>query len=275
MTLWQAIVLGVVQGLTEFLPISSTAHLRIVPAILGWNDPGAAFTAVIQLGTLAAVLLYFQRDIRAIVRATVLGIFTGKPLGTADAKLGWMIALGTVPVVVLGILLKNHIIGEFRSLAVISGALIGLAVILALAEWLVKRRERMGGSSRGMGEVGWRDAIWVGLAQAVALVPGSSRSGCTIAGGLFCGLQRETAARFSFLLSLPAILAAGVFELIGEREELLASNGHILMLLVSTVVSGVVGYVSIAFLLNYLKKHTMHVFIVYRLILGVGLLVWF
>src|SRR5882762_6704414 len=156
MTLWQAIVLGIVQGLTEFLPISSTAHLRIIPALLGWQDPGAAFTAVIQLGTLVAVLAYFARDIVAITRDTL----TGK------SQMGWMIVVGTIPVVVLGLLFKHHIEHTLRSLYVIASAMIGLALVLALAEWLGKQR-------RTMGQVGWLDAIVVGCAQAVALIPGS------------------------------------------------------------------------------------------------------
>jgi undecaprenyl-diphosphatase len=257
MTLWQAIVLGIVQGLTEFLPVSSTAHLRIVPALLGWNDPGAAFTAVIQLGTLVAVLAYFARDIVAITRATLAG----------KSQMGWMIVVGTIPVVVLGLLFKHHIESTLRSLYVIAAAMIGLALLLALAEWFEKRRQAW----RGMEQVGWLDAIVVGCAQAVALIPGSSRSGCTITGALFVGLNRETAARFSFLLSLPAVFAAGIFELIKARHELLATQEHVHDLLAATVVSFVVGYASIGFLLGYLKKHTTWLFIAYRLVLGVAL----
>ena len=257
MTIWQSIVLGLIQGLTEFLPISSTAHLRIVPALLGWDDPGAAFTAVIQLGTLVAVLAYFRRDIMAITR----GAFRGE-------KLGWMIAAGTVPVVVLGLLFKHRIETSLRSLYVIAGAMIGLALVLALAEWVTKRRDK----HRGLEQVGWFDAIVVGCAQAVALMPGSSRSGCTITGALFCGLTRETAARFSFLLSMPAIAAAGIYELYKERHDLLSTPEHILDLLAATVVSCIVGYASIAFLLGYLKKRTTWLFIIYRLVLGAVLL---
>jgi undecaprenyl-diphosphatase len=253
MTLWQAIVLGIVQGVTEFLPISSTAHLRIVPALLGWSDPGAAFTAVIQLGTLVAVLAYFRHDIVSITR----GVFRGD-------RLGWMIAVGTIPVVVFGLLFKHHIETSLRSLYVIASAMIGLAVLLALAEWATRRRKPL----RGLEQVGWLDAIVVGISQAVALIPGSSRSGCTITGALFMGLNRETAARFSFLLSLPAVFAAGIFELIKARHELLATQEHVHDLVVATVVSCVVGYASIAFLLGYLKRHTTWLFIIYRLALG-------
>jgi undecaprenyl-diphosphatase len=257
MTLLQAIILGLIQGLTEFLPISSTAHLRIVPALLGWDDPGAAFTAVIQIGTLVAVLWYFRRDIVAITR----GLFRGE-------KMGWMIGVGTVPVVVFGLLFKHHIEHTLRSLYVIAAAMIGLAVVLALAEWTERRRK----SLRGMEQLGWRDAIIVGFAQCVALIPGSSRSGCTITGGLFLGMTRETAARFSFLLSLPAVFAAGIFELVKARHELLATQEHVHDLVAATVVAFIVGYASIAFLLGYLKKHTTWLFIAYRLSLGAVLL---
>ena len=272
MTLWQAIVLGIVQGLTEFLPISSTAHLRIVPALLGWDDPGAAFTAVIQLGTLVAVLLYFSTDIIAMTRGILGGLRDGKPVETPEAKMGWMVIGGTVPVVIIGLLFKKHIETTLRSLYVIAGAMIALAVVLIFAEWLVRWRQRRGHALREMKALGWADAIIVGCAQCVALIPGSSRSGCTITGGLFLGMTRETAARFSFLLSLPAVFAAGIFELMKARHELLATPEHVHDLFAATIVSFVVGYASIAFLLGYLKKHTTWVFIIYRLALGGALL---
>jgi undecaprenyl-diphosphatase len=272
MTLWQATVLGVVQGLTEFLPISSTAHLRIIPALLGWEDPGAAFTAVIQIGTLAAVFAYFRHDIVSIIQSMLAGR-SGVPAAIGPSsplnpRLGWMIAVGTVPVVVMGLLFKHNIETNLRSLYVIASAMVGLAAVLSLAEWIERRRQ----SLRGMQQVGWRDAIVVGCAQAVALIPGSSRSGCTITGALFCGLDRATAARFSFLLSLPAVLAAGIFELIEARHELLATQEHVHDLILATGVSFVVGYASIAFLLAYLKKHTTWLFILYRFALGALLL---
>ncbi len=254
MSLWQAIALGIIQGLTEFLPISSTAHLRIIPAWLGWNDPGAAFTAVIQLGTLAAVFLYFARDIAAITKDTLTG----------QSKMGWMICAGTTPIVVVGLACKRYIEHHWRSLYIIAAAMIGLAVVLALAEWLERRRQKL----REMNNVGWLDAMIIGCFQAVALIPGSSRSGCTIAGGLFLGFKRDVAARFSFWLSLPAVFAAGVFEL----KELRHANALDWQnVAVATLVSFLVGYVSIAFLLDYLRRHTTWVFILYRLVLG-GLL---
>jgi undecaprenyl-diphosphatase len=272
MTTWQAIVLGIVQGLTEFLPISSTAHLRIVPELLGWDDPGAAFTAVIQWGTLVAALIYFRRDIVALTLAWLRGLWTLRPLGTVEARLAWMIAVGTVPIVVCGLWLKKAIENEFRSLLVIAAAMIGLAVVLVLAEWVVVRRQRRGEPGKELEQVEWADALWIGLAQALALVPGTSRSGVTITAALFAGLSRSTAARFSFLLSLPAIFGAGVYQLVKERRALLATQESVVNLVVATVVSGVVGYASIAFLLRYLRTHSTAVFIVYRLLLGGALI---
>jgi undecaprenyl-diphosphatase len=266
-------VLAVVQGLTEFIPISSTAHLKIVPALLGWDDPGAAFTAVLQIGTLAAVLSYFWRDIVRILAAMLADLRGGKLATTRDAQLGWMIALGTLPIIVVGLVFRHQIKTVFRSLYVMSAALAGVAVLLAIAEWWVRRREETGGSGRQVEEVSWTDAIAVGCAQAAALVPGTSRSGATILGGLACGLTREAAARFSFLLSIPSIFAAGVLELFEERKTLLASPQDAVKLVVAVAVAGIVGYVTIPWLLGYLRSRTMTVFIVYRLLLA-GLLLW-
>lgn len=272
MNLLQAIVLGIIQGLTEFLPVSSTGHLRIIPALLGWSDPGAAFTAVIQFGTLVAVLFYFRKDIVAIVSAVVRGTLSGAPFGTHEARMGWMIAGGTVPIVILGLLLKKYIETTFRSLYIISGSLIVLALILMAAEAYTKRRAKNGPPLVSLENLTWKQALSVGLWQCVALIPGSSRSGTTITGGLFAGLDRATAARFSFLLSLPSVLAAGLLELVKERELLMSSDIGVMNLIVATVVSGVVGYASIAFLLNYLKNHSTYLFIVYRILLGTALL---
>ena len=268
MSLLQALVLGVIQGLTEFLPISSTAHLRVVPAFLGWDDPGAAFTAVIQIGTLVAVVAYFWSDIVRLARAWLLGLTAGKPLASPDAKLAWMIAVGTIPIVVCGLTFQKQIKSELRSLYVIAAAAIALALVLMLAEGWLKRRLRQGQAPRTMPVLNWTDALVVGLAQALALLPGASRSGVTITACLFRGMERSTAARFSFLLSLPAILAAGAYERYKDRAELLATREHMLALLIATAVSGVVGYASIAFLLSYLKNHTTWLFIAYRLVLG-------
>lgn len=272
MDILQAVILGIIQGLTEFLPISSTGHLRIIPALLGWNDPGAAFTAVIQFGTLIAVLLYFRKDIVVISSAVLRGIVTKNFFHNRDAQMGWMIAAGTVPIVFFGLLLKDQIETSFRSLYVISASLIILAVILMIAEAYTKRKAARGEQLKTIDDLSWNDVIVVGFWQCVALIPGSSRSGTTITGGLFAGMTRETAARFSFLLSLPSVFAAGVLEMFKERELLLSSDIGLVNLAVATIVSGVVGYASIAFLLNYLKNHTTYIFIVYRIIVGVGLL---
>lgn len=268
MDLLQALILGIVQGLTEFLPISSTAHLRIVPALFGWPDPGAAFTAVIQIGTLVAVLAYFRADIVKIAKAWSVGILERRPFATLEARLGWMMIVATVPIVVCGLLFEDWIENQFRSLYVVAAAMIGLAVVLAAAEALLKRRQRVGIPQKQLEDVNWTDSVVTGLAQALALVPGSSRSGTTITACLFLGLARDTAARFSFLLSLPAILAAGLYQLLKEREALFSSSDDTLALLVSTVASGIVGYWSIAFLLRYLKTHSTYLFIVYRLLVG-------
>lgn len=272
MTLWQAIVLGVIQGLTEFLPISSTAHLKVIPSLVGWDDPGSAFTAVIQWGTLLAVVIYFAGDIRRILQAMFTDLSVGTPFATVDARLGWMIGLGTLPVVVFGLLFQKAIETTLRSLYVISATAIGLSLLLLLAEWQLRRREQAGVPLKALDQLGWWDALLTGVAQAVALLPGASRSGTTITGGLFLGMTRETAARFSFLLSLPAIFAAGVHQLYKHRAELLATQDSVTNLVVSTVVSGIVGYASIAWLLGYLKRHSTFIFIAYRIILGIAIL---
>lgn len=273
MNLFQAIVLGIVQGLTEFLPISSSAHLRIVPALCGWADPGAAFTAIIQIGTLAAVMIYFAKDIVSICSAVVSDLLKGKPLNSDESRTGWMIAVGTIPIVVFGLSFKHEIETTLRSLYIISASMIGLAVVLSWAEWHTKRRNREGRRGKSIKELSWTDAIVIGLAQAMALIPGSSRSGVTITGGLFRNLDRETAARFSFLLSLPSVFAAGMLELYDIRHSLLSSADNIINLVAATIAAFIFGYLSIAFLLNYLKRHSTGIFIAYRLIVGVGLII--
>jgi undecaprenyl-diphosphatase len=269
----EVIVLAIVQGLTEFIPISSTAHLRIVPALFGWKDPGAAFSAVLQIGTLVAVLWYFWRDIVRILRAMIADLTRGKLATTHDARLGWMIAVGTLPIVVCGLLFKDYIETTLRSLYIMSAALAGVAVLLAIAEWAMARRRDAGITGREIDQAVWRDTIVVGLAQAAALVPGTSRSGATILGGLCSGLTREAAARFSFLLSIPAILAAGVFQLIEARSQLLSSQENALKLGVALIVTAIVGYATIPWLLGFLRKRTMFAFIIYRLLLA-GLLIF-
>jgi undecaprenyl-diphosphatase len=271
MDILHAVIFGIIQGLTEFLPISSTGHLRIIPALLGWGDPGAAFTAVIQFGTLVAVLFYFRKDIASIITAVIRGIVTRKFFHNRDAQMGWMIAAGTVPIVFFGLLLKHQIETTFRSLYIISASLVILAVVLMVAEAVTKRRSMRGEKLKSLDDLSWKDVMIVGLWQCVALIPGSSRSGTTITGGLFTGMNRETAARFSFLLSLPSVLAAGVLELVKEREHLFSQEIGIVNVLAATLVSGIVGYASIAFLLNYLKNHSTYLFIIYRVIVGAAL----
>lgn len=270
MTLVEAIVLGLVQGLTEFLPISSTAHLRIVPAVLHgldpthpWNDPGAAASAVIQLGTLVAVLGYFRREVAELTGALLRGLVRGRPCETFSARLAWFIGLGTLPLIIGGIALEPFIVTHARSLRLIAGALIGLALLLLWAE-------RVSSRHRQLHDVGLRDALIVGLAQALALIPGASRSGTTITAGLLLGFTRETAARFSFLLSIPAVALSGLYELYAIRHQL--EGAYSLSLLIATVVAGVSGYLAIEFLLRYLRTHTTYLFIVYRLVLGILLL---
>lgn len=272
MSIFEAIILGIVQGLTEFLPISSTAHLAIVPRLCGWEDPGAAFTAVIQLGTLVAVLAYFWADVLRIGRAVLTGLASGQPLGTPEARLGWMIAAGTVPIVICGLLFKHHIESTLRSLYVISAALVIVALAMEVAEEVMSQRLHARIPAKELGQVTWRDALWIGVSQALALVPGVSRSGITITTGLFRNLSRPTAARFSFLLSLPAIFGAAMKELVDERKALLASSQHVSSLVIATVVSGVVGYFAIAFLLGYLRTRTTRVFVIYRIALAVVIL---
>jgi undecaprenyl-diphosphatase len=270
---FQAVILGIIQGLTEFLPISSTAHLRIIPELLGWSDPGAAFTAVIQWGTFVASVLYFRHDIARLTLAWLAALKARRPFGTQDARLAWMIAVGTVPIVAFGLLLRKQIKGPFRSLYAIAGVMIGLAVVLFLAELMAAWRRRRGNDGKSLQQVGWVESLTVGFAQVLALVPGASRSGVTITGGLFAGLSRETAARYSFLLSLPAVFGAGLYELYKDRHELLVSHDSVANLVIATVVSGVVGYAAIAFLMHYLRTRTTAIFIVYRVALGALLLV--
>jgi undecaprenyl-diphosphatase len=282
MTILQAIILGIVQGLTEFIPISSTAHLVFASRLIGlYEGVGAtlkaeqttATIAVIQLGTLLAVLIYFARDIIDITRAFIsdhLALLRGKNRVDGSrslsqgAWLGWLVIIGSVPVAVVGLLLKKQIEGTFtKNLWVIATMMIVVAALLAFAE-LVGKRER------SMEQLGISDALAVGFAQVLALIPGSSRSGSTIMGGLFAGLTRETAARFSFLLSIPAIAASGLLELKEAIHKL--PEGTYVPLIVATVVSGVIGYASIWFLLRFLRTHSTAVFIVYRFFVGVAIL---
>jgi undecaprenyl-diphosphatase len=272
-TIGYAILLGVIQGLTEFLPISSTAHLTLAGTILHLIDPQhpedwTAFIAIMQLGTVTAVILYFLKD---LVRMTV-SFFTDLRNRSAATSAGWgadsrmigKIILGTLPVAVIGLAFKKIIEGTFtKEISTIASSLIVVALILLLAEIVGKRK-------RTEEQINWWDALVIGFAQACALIPGSSRSGSTITAGLFLGFTREAAARFSFLLSIPAVVASGFFELYEARHHM-ANLGPV-PLIVSTVVSGIVGYATIAFLLGYLKTHSTKFFVLYRVLLGI--LLW-
>lgn len=286
MSILQAIILGIVQGLTEFIPISSTGHLVLASRALGLSqtltsEQTTAVIAVIQLGTLLAVLVYFAGDIWRITRAFVvdhLALLRGSKSEAAldmtmvglnqsrlseDAWLGWLIIIGSIPIAVIGLLLKKIIEGPFtKNLWVIATMMIVVAIGLAVAELVSRRRA----SHRTMAELGIKDALAVGGAQCLALIPGASRSGSTIMAGLFIGEARETAARFSFLLSIPAIAASGLLELKEARDHL--PSGNFLSLAVATIVSGIVGYLSIWFLLKFLRTHTTGIFIGYRIVVG-------
>lgn len=257
--LLKAVFLGTLQGLTEFLPISSSAHLRIFPEILGWSDPGAAFTAVIQIGTELAVLIYFRHDIRRIATAWLGSLFRPELRGRTDARMGWYIIVGSLPIVVLGILLKDVIERDFRNLWVIGTALVVLGLILGVAD-------RFSRDDRSLRELGLKQAVLMGLAQAAALIPGVSRSGATISMGRFLGFDREAATRFAFLLAIPAVVGAGVFELkeIPHGENAYSWGPTLL----ATVVAFVVGYASIAWLLRYVTTKSYLPFVLYRVGLG-------
>jgi undecaprenyl-diphosphatase len=274
MTNLEAIVLGVVQGLTEFLPISSTAHLRIVPALLGWNDPGAAYSAVIQCGTLAAVVLAMRRDIAALASGLLRGILSGRPLSLPESRTALLILLGTLPIVAVGFAARHLIRGEARRLEVVTGALLFTTFLMAAAEWLAWRRSRRGAIGRdGLERVTLADGLAMGLSQVLALVPGTSRSGVTISSGMATGLDRRTAARFSFLLSLPAVAAAGLLEAWQQRAAIFGSPEAVTTAVLGTLSAAVVGYLAIRWLLRILTSHTLWPFVVYRLALA-ALLAW-
>lgn len=262
MTWLQALVLGLVQGLTEFLPISSSGHLRIVSEIFFGTDAGASFTAVTQLGTEAAVLVFFGKDIVRIVAAWFRGLAHREHRGDLDYRMGWYVIVGTIPVGVLGFLFKDQIRTSARNLWLIATMLIVFALVIAAAE-------RYGRKTRKLDELTLRDGIVMGSAQALALIPGVSRSGGTISAGLFLGLTREAAARYSFLLAIPAVVASGLFSLPDAFEpagEGLNASGA--QLLVATAVAFAVGYASIAWLLKFVVDHSMYWFVGYRIALG-------
>ena len=274
MKLIEAITLGIVQGLTEFLPISSTAHLRIVPALLGWDDPGAAYSAVIQCGTLVAVCLALQRDIRKLITGFVEGLLSGRPLATPESRTSLMIILGTLPIVLVGFAARDFIRGEARRLEAVITALVVTTGLMVAAELFYRWNARRGVTGRvGLENVRLRDGLIMGLTQVLALVPGTSRSAVTIVSGMFSGLDRATAARLSFLLSLPAVGAAGLLEAWQQRAEIFGTSEAIVTAAAGTLSAGVVGYVAVRWLLRLLSTQTLWPFIFYRLALA-ALLAW-
>ncbi|EAP98692.1 undecaprenyl pyrophosphate phosphatase [Janibacter sp. HTCC2649] len=263
MTWLAALVLGLVQGLTEFLPISSSAHLRVVAALVGWPDPGAAFTAVTQLGTEAAVLLYFRRDIASIVRAWSRSLRTPELRAHPEARLGWYVIVGTVPIAVLGLVFQGQIETALRDLRLVAVTLIVFGVVLGIAD-------RVAANRRPLEALTARHAVALGFAQAMALVPGVSRSGGTISAGLMLGYTRPAAARYAFLLAVPAVLASGALELRRIGQGPTAPWGPTLL---ATLVAFAVGYAVIAWFLRYIATHRFTPFVAYRIVAGVGLLV--
>jgi undecaprenyl-diphosphatase len=261
LTILQAAVLGLVQGITEFLPISSTAHLRIVPALLAWPDGGAPFAAVIQLGTLFAVVGFFLRDLQRMVAAAA----KRETRSSLDARMLLYMVAGTVPIGVAGLLAHHQVESSLRSLAVIASMLIAVGVVMAVVE-KTARLERQ------LDSINLRDALLVGLAQALALVPGTSRSGITLVAAMLLGFRRDAAARFSFLLSIPAVAAAGVFEL---PKLLRSQEVGTLALITGLFAAALSGYLAMAWLLRFLRTRSTYGFVVYRVILGVVLLVAF
>ncbi|MDH2390655.1 undecaprenyl-diphosphate phosphatase [Streptomyces sp. HNM0663] len=274
MSWFESFILGLVQGLTEFLPISSSAHLRLTAAFAGWEDPGAAFTAITQIGTETAVLIYFRKDILRILSAWLRSLTDREMRSDHDAKMGWLVIVGSVPIGVLGLTLKDAIEGPFRDLRLIATTLIVLGLVLGFADRLAARDET-GGRHRAVRErktlqqLGIRDGLIFGVCQAMALIPGVSRSGATISGGLLMGYTREAAARYSFLLAIPAVLASGVYELKDVGE------GHVSWgpTIFATVIAFVVGYAVIAWFMKFITTKSFMPFVIYRVILGLVLFI--
>ncbi len=258
----QVVVLSLVQGLTEFLPVSSSAHLAIVSRVFFDGDAGASFTAVSQLGTEAAVVVYFARDIARIVKAWFSGLFVRAHRDNVDYRLGWYVIIGTIPIGVLGFVFKDVIRSQARNLWVIAIAMLVFSAVIAVAEYY-------GRQNRHVGQLTWRDGLIVGIAQCLALVPGVSRSGATISAGLFLGLDRSLAARFGFLLAIPAVLASGLFSLpdaFHPVSEGMSATGA--QLVVSVVIAFGVGLAAVAWLLRFLTHHAMYWFVGYRVVLA-------
>ncbi len=266
MHLIHAIILGVVEGVTEFLPISSTGHLTIAEKLLGYQVDAAgitAFTAVVQVGSIAAAVIFFWKDIWRIASAWMAGLFD-KDKRTFDYRMGWYVILGTIPVAVAGLLLKHMIEGAFRSLWVVVAALILWSIVLFAAD-------KFGRETKGEKEVTWKDALFMGMMQCFALIPGVSRSGATISAGLFRGIDRVTATRLSFFLGIPALVAAGGLEAVTQAKQISVHVGWAPMI-VGIVVAFVVGYASIAWLLKFISHHTFTPFVIYRVVLGLAVI---
>lgn len=260
---FEAIVLGLLQGLTEFLPISSSAHLRIAGDLAGWDDPGAAFTAVSQIGTETAVLIYFRHDIARIVTTWIRSLGNRELRSDPDARIGWLIIIGTLPIGLFGFVFRDAITGPLRDLRIIAGTLIVLGIVLAIAD-------RVGSRERELPELTARHGVTIGFAQALALIPGVSRSGATTGAALFLGYTRAEAARYAFLLAIPAVLASGVFEAFDIGSE---ADTAWPQTIVGTLVAGIVGYIVIAYFMRYISTHTFTPFVIYRIALGVLVLV--
>ncbi|WDT59211.1 undecaprenyl-diphosphate phosphatase [Streptomyces sp. G7(2002)] len=272
MSWFESFVLGLVQGLTEFLPISSSAHLRLTAAFAGWQDPGAAFTAITQIGTEAAVIIYFRKDIGRIISTWSCSLFNRELRHDHDAQMGWLVIVGSIPIGVLGITLKDAIEGPFRDLRLIATTLIVMGVVLGIADRLAARdetggRHRAAKQRKTLTDLSVKDGLLYGVCQAMALIPGVSRSGATISGGLLMGYTRESAARYSFLLAIPAVLASGVYELKDAGE------GHVSWgpTVFATVIAFVVGYAVIAWFMKFISNKSFMPFVIYRILLGIAL----
>lgn len=259
----QAVIYGVIQGLTEFLPISSSGHLYLFPALFKLKDAGAGFTAVIQLGTLAAVLIYFRNDLARLITAWFRSLGDAEVRKSEEARQAWGVFWGTLPIIAAGLLLKDLIEGGFRSPWVVGTSLIFFGLLMGVAE-------KIGPQKKGLDRVTRRDGVVMGLFQCLALIPGSSRSGSTITGGLFMGLDRAAAARYSFLLSVPSVLASGLYKLYDERQALLAEG--LAPTIIATIVSFIVGYAAVAWLMKFLQTKSLWIFVWYRVALGLAVL---
>lgn len=276
MSWFESLILGLVQGLTEFLPISSSAHLRLTAAFAGWHDPGSAFTAITQIGTEAAVLIYFRKDIARIVSTWFRSLYTKSLRSEQDARMGWLVIVGSIPIGVLGVAFKDQITGPARDLRLTATTLIVMGLILGFADWLASRdeeggRHRVVKQRKTLKELGVKDGLIFGVCQAMALIPGVSRSGATISGGLLLGFTREAAARYSFLLAIPAVLASGAFEI----KDVIESPGHITWgpTIFATVIAFFVGYAVIAWFMKFISSKSFMPFVIYRILLGIALFV--